>query len=71
MIPLFHRDFGTPGRPPLTLLHGLLGSSRNWQMAGRELQRLGLYDCLRLEGNDGLLELDVQGRFCLIELITV
>lgn len=37
MIPLFHRDFGTPGRPPLTLLHGLLGSSRNWQMAGREL----------------------------------
>jgi len=37
VIPLFHRDFGTPGRPPLTLLHGLLGSSRNWQMAGREL----------------------------------
>ncbi|NIE76011.1 HutD family protein [Pantoea sp. Tr-811] len=29
---------------------------------------LGRYDCLRLEGNDGLLELDVQGRVCLIEL---
>ncbi|MNP60681.1 hypothetical protein D3C76_1557840 [compost metagenome] len=38
-------------------------------MAGRETQRLGLYDCLRLEGNDQLLGLDVQGRFCLIELI--
>ncbi|AYG47045.1 HutD family protein [Pseudomonas sp. Leaf58] len=37
-------------------------------IAGRETQRLGLYDCLRLEGNDALLELDVQGRYCLIEL---
>jgi len=25
------------GRPPLILLHGLLGSSRNWQTVGREL----------------------------------
>lgn len=38
-------------------------------MVGHETQRLGLYDCLRLEGNDGLLGLDVQGRFCLIELL--
>lgn len=38
-------------------------------IAGRETQRLGLYDCLRLEGNDQLLGLDVQGRFCLIELV--
>ncbi|MRT64025.1 HutD family protein [Pseudomonas sp. CAH-1] len=38
-------------------------------LAGREAQRLGLYDCLRLEGNEALLELDVQGRCCLIELI--
>ncbi len=37
MVKLFHRDFGTAGRPPLTLLHGLLGSSRNWQTTGREL----------------------------------
>ena len=54
-----------------TLLLLAAGSQVEVQMAGRELQRLGLYDCLRLEGNDGLLELDVQGRFCLIELITV
>ncbi|MNF08738.1 hypothetical protein D3C80_2092340 [compost metagenome] len=39
------------------------------QLAGHGLERLGLYDCLRLEGNDALLELQVQGRFCLIELI--
>ncbi|HDS1793297.1 HutD family protein [Pseudomonas putida] len=38
-------------------------------MAGREVQRLGLYDCLRLEGNDELLGLEVQGRCCLIELV--
>ncbi|WP_087499699.1 HutD family protein [Pseudomonas sp. SID14000] len=38
-------------------------------IAGRETQRLGLYDCLRLEGNDQLLGLEVQGRFCLIELV--
>jgi pimeloyl-ACP methyl ester carboxylesterase len=36
-VTLFHRDFGTQGKPPLVLLHGLLGSSRNWQSAGRDL----------------------------------
>lgn len=34
---LFHRDFGAVGKAPLLLLHGLLGSSRNWQMVGRDL----------------------------------
>jgi pimeloyl-ACP methyl ester carboxylesterase len=34
---LFHRDFGTAGKAPLVVLHGLLGSSRNWQMVGRDL----------------------------------
>jgi len=38
-------------------------------MAGQDMQQLGLYDCLRIEGNEALLGLDVQGRFCLIELI--
>lgn len=37
MLTLFHRDLGGPGRPPLLILHGLLGSSRNWQTAGRDL----------------------------------
>ncbi|MNN96188.1 hypothetical protein D3C81_2151310 [compost metagenome] len=40
------------------------------QLAGGEVQRLGLHDCLRLEGNDALVGLEVQGRFCLIELIS-
>lgn len=34
---LAHRDFGGEGNPPLVILHGLLGSSRNWQSAGRDL----------------------------------
>ena len=34
---LSHRDLGTAGLPPLVILHGLLGSSRNWQTAGRDL----------------------------------
>jgi esterase len=34
---LFHRELGGEGKPPLIILHGLLGSSRNWQTAGRDL----------------------------------
>jgi len=36
-VTLFHRDLGGVGNPPLVILHGLLGSSRNWQTAGRDL----------------------------------
>ena len=34
---LFHCDLGGAGKPPLVLLHGMLGSSRNWQTVGADL----------------------------------
>jgi esterase len=37
ILKLFHRDLGGAGKPPLVILHGLLGSSRNWQTAGADL----------------------------------
>jgi len=37
VVSLAHRELGGAGQPPLLLLHGLLGSSRNWQTAGRDL----------------------------------
>lgn len=36
-VPLHHRDLGGTGAPELVILHGMLGSCRNWQTAGRDL----------------------------------
>jgi esterase len=36
-VELFSVDLGGAGKPPMLVLHGLLGSSRNWQTTGRDL----------------------------------
>jgi esterase len=37
VVQLFHRDLGGAGKPPFIVLHGMLGSSRNWQSTGADL----------------------------------
>jgi esterase len=36
---LHHTDLGGAGKPPMIVLHGLLGSSRNWLSTGRDLAK--------------------------------
>ncbi|MGB0370490.1 MAG: alpha/beta fold hydrolase [Opitutales bacterium] len=38
-LSLNYQYFGGEGNPPLVILHGLLGSSRNWTSVGRELAK--------------------------------
>ncbi len=38
-VQLHHVDLGGVGNPPMIVLHGLLGSSRNWLSTGRDLAR--------------------------------
>lgn len=39
-VSLHARELGGSGLPALVVLHGMLGSSRNWQTAGRDLASL-------------------------------
>ncbi len=39
MVKLNSIDLGGAGKPPMLLLHGMLGSARNWQTTGRDLAR--------------------------------
>lgn len=48
---LFHREFGDSSHPSLVVLHGLLGSSRNWQGAGSDLGNCFHVHCLDLRNH--------------------
>ena len=48
---LFHREFGDSTKSPLLVLHGLLGSSRNWQGAGSDLGEHFHVHCLDLRNH--------------------
>ena len=39
VLKLSHTDLGGAGKPPMVVLHGLLGSSRNWLSTGRDLAK--------------------------------
>ena len=50
-LELAYRYFGEEGRLPLVILHGLLGSSRNWTTVGKQLARSFEVFALDLRGH--------------------
>jgi pimeloyl-ACP methyl ester carboxylesterase len=50
-LELAYRYFGGEGQPPLVILHGLLGSSRNWTTVGKLLARSFEVFALDLRGH--------------------
>lgn len=48
---LFSREFGEAGKPVIVVLHGLLGSSRNWQAAAQALADKHHVYCLDLRNH--------------------
>jgi esterase len=50
-LELAYRYFGGEGKPPLVILHGLLGSSRNWTTTGKLLSRSFEVFALDLRGH--------------------
>jgi len=48
-VELYARDLGGKGRAPLVLLHGLLGSTRNWQTTGADLAHAGAAHIIALD----------------------
>lgn len=45
------KEYGEAGKPPLVIAHGLLGSSRNWQMAAKALESAYHVCCLDLRNH--------------------
>jgi pimeloyl-ACP methyl ester carboxylesterase len=64
---LFHRDLGGAGKPPLVILHGFLGSSRNWQTAGRDLAERFHVFALDLRNHGSSPHTDEMGYAALVD----
>lgn len=48
---LFFREYGEVGSPQIVIMHGLLGSSRNWQAAAKDLAKRYHVFCLDLRNH--------------------
>ena len=64
---LFHREFGEKSLPPVVLLHGLLGSARNWQMIGRDLAETHHVFALDLRNHGGSSHADEMTYAAMVE----
>jgi esterase len=64
---LFHRDLGGAGNPPLVILHGMLGSSRNWQTAGAELAQYFQVFALDLRNHGRSPHAELMGYGALVD----
>jgi pimeloyl-ACP methyl ester carboxylesterase len=67
---LSHRDLGGAGLPPLVVLHGLLGSSRNWQTAGTELARSFHVLAVDLRNHGASFHSDAMGWGAMLDDLT-
>lgn len=48
---LFFREYGEVGKPQVLVMHGLLGSSRNWQAAAKDLAKRYHVFCVDLRNH--------------------
>ncbi len=64
---LFERFLGGEGNPPLVILHGLLGSSRNWKAAGEGLTGAFSVTALDLRNHGNSPWADTHGYGDLVE----
>lgn len=61
MSDLYSRSFGEPDRPSLLVLHGLMGSSRNWMAAARDMAEFAYVSLVDLRNHGQSFHADEHG----------